>query len=182
VTSEHPGRDRYLGQQIVLSIRPEHLSDPTLAPSGSVIKLPIKLRDELGSEVHAHGAIGSAAHIAAGDADDYSLATIVARMDPRTTIAVGETAPVAVEVDQLHFCDPPGRRVDQALGGLRTVRPGFPPGAPILEAAARQRLAAGTDPYFTASSGVRLGRRLRRISAACAVRECLASLDLDGLG
>src|SRR5262245_28563411 len=36
--------------------------------------------------------------------------------DPRITIAVGETAPVAVEVDQLHFFDP-HRRVDQASRG-----------------------------------------------------------------
>jgi hypothetical protein len=103
VISEHPGLDRYLGQQIVLGIRPEHLSDATLAPSGSVIKLPIKRREEVGSEVTCTGRSAAPPHIAAGDADD------IIRSRPSspewirvTTIAVGETAPVAVEVDQLH--------------------------------------------------------------------------------
>ena len=109
VLADHPGLDRYLGQEIVLGIRPEHLADASLAgPSDgvSVIDLPIRLREELGSEVHVHGAIGEAAHVGANGSDDvHSLATLVARMDPRTKIAVGDTAPVAVDADQLHFFD-----------------------------------------------------------------------------
>ena len=107
VIAEHPGLDRYLGQEIVLGIRPEHLADASLGGSAeTVIDLPIKLREELGSEVHVHGAIGEAAHIDAGSSDDvHSLATLVARMDPRTKIAVGDTAPIAVDADHLHFFD-----------------------------------------------------------------------------
>jgi len=109
VLADHPGLDRYLGQEIVLGIRPEHLADASLAgPSDgvSVIDLPIRLREELGSEVHVHGAIGEAAHVGANGSDDvHSLATLVARMDPRTKIAVGDTAPVAVDASHLHFFD-----------------------------------------------------------------------------
>ena len=109
VLAEHPGLDRYLGKEIVLGIRPEHLTDASLvgtSDGGSVIDLPIKLREELGSEVHVHGAIGEAAHVGADGSDDvHSLASLVARMDPRTKIAVGDTAPVAVDADQLHFFD-----------------------------------------------------------------------------
>jgi multiple sugar transport system ATP-binding protein len=110
VVAAHPGLERYLGQAIVLGIRPEHLHDPALAhdaDSLSVIELPIRLREELGSEVHVHGAIGKAAHVSGAVADDvHSLATIVARMDPRTSIAVGQTAAVCVDTAQLHFFDP----------------------------------------------------------------------------
>jgi len=109
VLAEHPGLDRYLGKEIVLGIRPEHLTDASLvgtSDGGSVIDLPIKLREELGSEVHVHGAIGEAAHVGADGSDDvHSLASLVARMDPRTKIAVGDTAPVAVDADHLHFFD-----------------------------------------------------------------------------
>jgi multiple sugar transport system ATP-binding protein len=109
VLAEHPGLDRYLGQELVLGIRPEHLADASLAGSSDgvpVIELPIRLREELGSEVHVHGAIGEAAHVGANGSDDvHSLATLVARMDPRTKIAVGDTAPVAVDADHLHFFD-----------------------------------------------------------------------------
>jgi len=113
VVDEHPGLDRYLGQDIVIGIRPEHLSDASLAGTdhrsvidSSVIELPIKLREELGSEVHVHGAIGAAVHVGANGGDDvHSLATLVARIDPRTSIAVGQTATIAVDTDHLHLFD-----------------------------------------------------------------------------
>ena len=110
VVAAHPAFERYLGETIVLGIRPEHLHDAALAPagiSGSVIKLPVRLREELGSEVQVHGAIGTAAHVSDDAADDVrSLATIVARMDPRTKIAEGETAEIAVDTAELQFFDP----------------------------------------------------------------------------
>ena len=72
-----------------------------------MIKLPVRLREELGSEVQVHGAIGTAAHVSDDAADDVrSLATIVARMDPRTKIAEGETAEIAVDTAELQFFDP----------------------------------------------------------------------------
>ena len=110
VIAAHPAFERYLGQAIVLGIRPEHLHDAALAPagiSGSAIRLPVRLREELGSEVQVHGAIGTAAHVSDDAADDVrSLATIVARMDPRTKIAEGETAKIAVDTAELQFFDP----------------------------------------------------------------------------
>jgi multiple sugar transport system ATP-binding protein len=110
VIAEHPGLENYLGQGIVLGIRPEHLSDASLKPTaeaGSVIELPVKLREELGSEVHLHGALGEAAYGSGPGADDVrSLATLVAKVDPRTKVAVGETAQLTVDCDQLHFFDP----------------------------------------------------------------------------
>jgi multiple sugar transport system ATP-binding protein len=93
----------------VLGIRPENMHDAALAhdadPS-AVIELPIKLREELGSEVQVHGAIGSAAHVSGGEAQDVrSLATLVARMNPKTAIKEGDVARLCVDTAALHFFD-----------------------------------------------------------------------------
>jgi multiple sugar transport system ATP-binding protein len=110
VMTDHPALGRYLGEPVVVGIRPEHLSDAALAHDASpmaVIELPIRLREELGAEVYVHGAIGTASHVSDDAADDVrSLATIVARMDPRTKIAEGEVAAIAVDAARMHFFDP----------------------------------------------------------------------------
>jgi multiple sugar transport system ATP-binding protein len=109
VTAERPGLERYLGRDIVLGVRPEHLSDAALLPAGdaaAVIQLPVRLREELGSEVHIHCGIGAVAHHADGAQDVTSLATLVARMDPQTALAEGQDARVHVETSELHFFDP----------------------------------------------------------------------------
>jgi multiple sugar transport system ATP-binding protein len=110
VIREHPAIERHVGGDIVLGIRPEHLHDAALIPAGTswpVIELPIRLREELGSEVHLHAAIGSAAHVSDdSSADDVrSLATIVAKADPRTKIAEGETAAIAIDAAEVQFFD-----------------------------------------------------------------------------
>jgi ABC-type sugar transport system ATPase subunit len=143
---------------VVLGIRPENLEDASLvhdADPEAVIELPVELREELGSEVDLHCAVGVAplhpaglgpdeadeaaggAHAAgpdgaagldgaaAPDGADHAgqapiagpaglaapvpsvlAATIVARMDPRTTLQVGEQARVKVDLAALHFFDP----------------------------------------------------------------------------
>jgi|HubBroStandDraft_2_1064218.scaffolds.fasta_scaffold10711_2 multiple sugar transport system ATP-binding protein len=110
VMADRPALDRYLGQDIVLGIRPEHLADAALrrdADEASVIELPVRLREELGSDVQIHCGIGAAAHHSDPAASDVaSLATLVARMDPQTTLAEGQNARVHVDTAQLHFFDP----------------------------------------------------------------------------
>jgi multiple sugar transport system ATP-binding protein len=171
---EHPALERYLGRKVVLGIRPEHLEDASLArdaAAGSVIGVTVELREELGSEVDLHCAVGVAplhpaglgsevdadrdagglgavsarvlagtegagalagtegaegvedapasapAQVAgppgaaplaapAGPVPSALAATIVARMDPRTTLQVGERARVQVDLAALHFFDP----------------------------------------------------------------------------
>ncbi len=109
VTADRPGLERYLGRDIVLGVRPEHLSDAALmhdADPASVIELPVRLREELGSDVQIHCGIGAIAHHSDGAAQDVtSLATMVARMDPQTTLAEGQNARVHVNTTKLHFFD-----------------------------------------------------------------------------
>ncbi len=110
VTAAHPGLDKYLGERVVLGIRPEHMADAAFAGDadpGCVIELPIRLREELGAEVHVHAAIGLAAHAGDDTADDVrSLAMIVARLDPRSTIGEGQPAALVINAAELHFFDP----------------------------------------------------------------------------
>jgi multiple sugar transport system ATP-binding protein len=110
VTAERPGLERFLGRDVVLGIRPEHLSDAALkrdVDAASVLELPVRLREELGSDVQIHCGIGAAAyHGEAAPQDVTSLATLVARMDPQTTLAEGQMAKVAVDTTRLHFFDP----------------------------------------------------------------------------
>jgi multiple sugar transport system ATP-binding protein len=59
--TDHPALERYLGRNLILGIRPEHLEDASLLHDPdpeSVIELPVELREELGSEVHVHCAVG----------------------------------------------------------------------------------------------------------------------------
>ena len=143
---DHPALERYLGKKVVFGIRPEHMEDASLsgdATPGSVLDVSVELREELGSEVDLHCAVGvaplhpaelgddetgevadvdpvagperaaGADHAAIADPSDAAApagsalaSTIVARMDPRTTLQVGERARVKVDLAALHFFDP----------------------------------------------------------------------------
>ena len=105
---------------IVLGVRPEHLSDAALmrdADPASVIELPVRLREELGSDVQIHCGIGAVAHHAeAAAADVTSLATMIARMDPQTALAEGQNARVHVETSKAALLRPGHGRGDQRVG------------------------------------------------------------------
>ena len=92
---------------------------------GSVLDVQVELREELGSEVDVHCRVrsgagasraGAAAHPrraaaalrtrTAEEEIEPLSAAIVARMDPRTTLAESQTAKVHVDLSALHFFDP----------------------------------------------------------------------------
>jgi multiple sugar transport system ATP-binding protein len=122
VMSEHPALDGYLGRDLILGIRPENLEDASLLHDPdpeSVIELPVELREELGSEVHVHCAVGERSGGApvgtpgaAEAAEALRKVLLVATMDPRTTVKEGEAAKIAVNLAALHFFDPDtGQRI-----------------------------------------------------------------------
>jgi multiple sugar transport system ATP-binding protein len=107
--AERPALEQYLGRPIVFGVRPEHLSDAALIPDAdpaTIVELPVRLREELGAEVHIHCGIGSVAHHADAGQEVTSLATVIARMDPQTTLTEGQPARVHVQTTQLQFFDP----------------------------------------------------------------------------
>jgi multiple sugar transport system ATP-binding protein len=123
VFRDHPDLEGYVGRKVILGIRPEHLEDAALVPSaspGSVIDVQVELREELGSEVDLHCKVGveplhpvvgdDEAGLAEGDPEDGVVAalaaTIVARLDPKTTLRESDSAKVHVDLTALHFFDP----------------------------------------------------------------------------
>jgi multiple sugar transport system ATP-binding protein len=116
VIAERPALERYLGRDLILGIRPENLEDASLLHDPdpeSVIELPVELREELGSEVHVHCAVGERSGGApvgtpgaAEAAEALRKVLLVATMDPRSTVREGEVDKIAVNLAALHFFDP----------------------------------------------------------------------------
>src|SRR6266496_3148599 len=121
----------YVGRTVMLGIRPEDFEDASLesdAPPDRRVEAVADLTEPLGSEVlvyfsvEATGIISSAvtADAAEGDADIYiagdddgdaagGLTRLVARVSPRTRIAVGSKIELAVDTSRLYFFDPETR-------------------------------------------------------------------------
>lgn len=90
------------GKDVLVGIRPEHIEVAEfaeMAGDGNTINLPVDLVEHLGSEtlLHLRGTDGN---------------VIVARVDPRTRLAAGDVARLAVNTNQLHVFDP---ATEQAL-------------------------------------------------------------------
>jgi multiple sugar transport system ATP-binding protein len=121
----------YVGRTVMLGIRPEDFEDASLesdAPPDRRVEAVADLTEPLGTEVlvncsvEATGIISSAvtADAAEGDADIYiagdengdaagGMTRLVARVSPRTRIAVGNKIELAVDTSRLYFFDPETR-------------------------------------------------------------------------
>jgi multiple sugar transport system ATP-binding protein len=113
---DRPGLNKYVGQPVVLGVRPEDLEDATLVAEpdpGATIELSVELREELGSEVDVHCSGGVELDTPEGQltpsvemGEQPRTATLVARLDRRTTAREGEQVRVQVDLSALHFFDP----------------------------------------------------------------------------
>jgi multiple sugar transport system ATP-binding protein len=121
------GLKDYVGRTVMLGIRPEDFEDASLEPDTSPdrrIKVVPDLEEPLGSEVLVYFAteatkvVSSAVAADAGEDADVSLGAeeegkptthLVARVSPRTRIAVGSEVELAVDTSRLYFFDPESR-------------------------------------------------------------------------
>ena len=110
-----PRLREFAGRDVIVGIRPEVLEDASLdggATRGRSLPVRVLLREGLGSEVvvHAHlDARAPAVQTAQGESTlgaDGSGVGIIARLDPRTGVALDEPAVFSVAVERLHFFDP----------------------------------------------------------------------------
>src|SRR5439155_14693530 len=115
----------YVGKKVILGIRPEDFEDTSIepdAPPDRRLKVTANLTEPLGSEVLVHfsteatGVVSSAAAADVGeDADvrlgeDEDMATrLVARVSPKSRIALGKEIELAVDTTRLYFFDPETR-------------------------------------------------------------------------
>jgi len=120
----HPALRGYLGETVILGIRPEHLEDAALVPDTAAdrrLRGTVKLRESLGSEVMVHLEVDAKPALTedvrelAHDTDAVAVqglhessteTTIVGRFGARSRVREGEVAEVAVDTRTLHFFDP----------------------------------------------------------------------------
>ncbi len=101
------------GGPITVGIRPEDMEDANLKPDhpeNQRFTAKVKLTEALGSEIMAHFEIDAKA-AATGDPDAVEeVATgdgsaLVTRLNPRSTVRMGDDAEIAVDTARLHFFD-----------------------------------------------------------------------------
>ena len=125
--AERPALRGFDGRQVVVGIRPEHLTDAALAARGGVttdgarLQGVVELREALGSELLVHvrtdcrPAVTEDVRSVAGDVDAAGVeilerqagqgAIVVARFDARSRARVTDTVQMDVDVDRLQFFD-----------------------------------------------------------------------------
>jgi multiple sugar transport system ATP-binding protein len=109
------------GRRLVVGIRPEYLT--VASPAGGLeaaadrtVTVRVELVESLGNESLVHfstdarmvrnrGGVFTADADASGDIAGAAATEGIARIDPRTRIAVGDQLMLAVDVDRLHFFD-----------------------------------------------------------------------------
>jgi multiple sugar transport system ATP-binding protein len=111
----------YVGKKVILGIRPEDFEDASIEPDTPPdrrIKVAADLTEPLGSEVLVHfgtaatGVVPSAAAADVGEDADVRLGEdtetstrLVARVSPKSRIAVGSEVELAVDTTRLYFFD-----------------------------------------------------------------------------
>jgi len=120
------GINDYIDRPIILGIRPEDFEDASIesdAPGDRRMKVTIDLTEPLGADVlvyfdtAAAGVMSSAVaadvpaedaavRLGGGDGDASGKPRLCARVSPRTRIAVGSSAELAVDTSRLYFFDP----------------------------------------------------------------------------
>ena len=116
----------YIGKRIILGIRPEDFEDASIetgTPADRRITVSAELTEPLGSEVLVHftteatGVVSSAAAADVGEDAEVRLGEeeetstrLVARVSPKTRIALGQHVELAVDTTRLYFFDPETRQ------------------------------------------------------------------------
>ncbi|MGH2893056.1 MAG: TOBE domain-containing protein, partial [Solirubrobacteraceae bacterium] len=114
VRAARPSLVGYAGREVVVGLRPEHLSVLDGAEAGAgppVVEGRIELVEALGSELLVYFDLDATRVLAEGarEADEEELVSGgqgVARVPPRVRARPGDRARFAVDVAEMHFFDP----------------------------------------------------------------------------
>ena len=109
----------WTGRELVVGIRAEDIEDASKAaavPAGRRLRAEVDLVEHLGSDLLVHATIDapSASSLQLRDAAEDALpldessrsGRLVARCNPRSNIAAGDTVELAVDVEHIHLFDP----------------------------------------------------------------------------
>ncbi len=117
---DRPGLAAHEGRRLILGIRPEDLEDAALTETGQPIETTVDIREDLGSEVFVHFAVGGppvrGEDVQAAVGEEALEATAVqaerhgslwvARVGRESRAHEGEPLRLAVDTSRLHFFDP----------------------------------------------------------------------------
>jgi multiple sugar transport system ATP-binding protein len=117
---DEPGLAAHDGRRLILGIRPEDLEDAALTEAGQPIETAVDIREDLGSEVFVHFAVGGppvrGEDVQAAVGQEALEATAVqaqrhgslwvARVGRESGAREGEPLRLAVDTSRLHFFDP----------------------------------------------------------------------------
>ena len=115
--------DRFMGREVIVGIRPEHLADAALAGplnGKPTLAAPVTLAEPVGAEVIVHFELDVPPVVTrdtlelARDVDEVEAAdelaaehaTLTARLDPRTDASPGRVVSLVVDAACLYFFDP----------------------------------------------------------------------------
>jgi multiple sugar transport system ATP-binding protein len=112
--ADSPRLREYAGRDVIVGIRPEILEDAALSTGGAQASLPVRilLKEGLGSEVVVHAHLDARAPAVKTAQGENTLlgegdgVVVIARLDPRTTVALDTDAQLTIELERLHFFDP----------------------------------------------------------------------------
>jgi len=111
--AETPTLRTWADREVVLGIRPEAMEDAALDPTASpdrVIELRVDLVEALGAELLIHAAVDASLVDLDPDDDESGtvarVASLVARLSPRSRIEAGDTVKLTVDTSRLHLFDP----------------------------------------------------------------------------
>jgi multiple sugar transport system ATP-binding protein len=150
------------GREVIVGIRPEAFEDAALVPAdnrgnGLTFHATIDVLESLGSEkfVYFTRELGATANVAeleelardSGRADTGSTAeTVVARLDPATTLTEGADAELWADVRSLHIFDPAtGRNLTLGDSGTPAAPAGPAEGDAPGQSSATAQPASGAD-------------------------------------
>jgi multiple sugar transport system ATP-binding protein len=125
IARNRSGLADYVGREVILGIRPEDFEDASIAPDAPAdrrIKVKADLTEPLGSEVLIHFSteatavvssaaaadVGEDAEVRLGEDEDVST-RLIARVSPKTRVALGQEVELAVDTSRLYFFDPETR-------------------------------------------------------------------------
>ncbi|HET6849926.1 MAG TPA: sn-glycerol-3-phosphate ABC transporter ATP-binding protein UgpC [Gaiellales bacterium] len=120
--AERPALERYIGTRVAVGIRPEDIQDPVHAArpiEGGDLPVVVEHREAMGSEVYVHFEV-DAPPVVTDDTRDLARDTelldvasadarhhtpFVARLNPRTSAALGQPIRLQVDTARIHFFD-----------------------------------------------------------------------------
>jgi multiple sugar transport system ATP-binding protein len=123
LSAARPSLEGYVGKRVALGIRPEDIEDPEYASrriEGGDLPVVVEHREAMGSEVYAHFSVDGPPVVTDDTRDlaaDANLleemeqeahqrqSAFIARLNPRTSAALGEPIRLQVDTSRIHFFD-----------------------------------------------------------------------------